>query len=204
VGEHHAIVAVLAGGRGERMGGEKAITPLAGRPLICHPLAAAREAGLEAVVVAKAATVLPPLAERVLREPESPRHPLVGLLTALDFAVARSPAPAAVLVLGCDMPFLTSELLAWFAGLSWAAMAQVGGRAHPLLSRCLPRQQDALGEALAARQSLRAAITALSPRIVDERELARFGDPERLCFNVNDPSELRIAERWLAQDVGVP
>ncbi len=182
------------------MGGEKAIAPLAGRPLICHPLAAAREAGLETVVIAKAATVLPPLAERVLHEPESPRHPLCGVLTALDFAAKRSPATA-VLLLGCDMPFLTSELLGWLADLPGTAMAEVAGRAQPLLSRCLPRQRDALSEALTARQSLRAAITALSPRIVDERELERFGDPERLCFNVNDPGELRLAERRLAQDV---
>jgi molybdenum cofactor guanylyltransferase len=201
VGEQPVIVAVLAGGRGERMGGEKAITSLAGRPLICHPLAAAREAGLEAVVIAKAATVLPPLAELVLYEPESPRHPLRGVLTALDFAAKRSPAPA-VLLLGCDMPFVTSELLAWLAGLHGTAMAQVGPRAQPLLSRCLPRHRDALSEALVGRRSLRAAIMALSPRIVDERELARFGDPERLCFNVNDPGELCVAERWLAQDVG--
>jgi molybdopterin-guanine dinucleotide biosynthesis protein A len=200
VAEQQVIVAVLAGGRGERMGGEKAITPLAGRPLICHPLAAAREAGLETVVIAKAATVLPPLAERVLHEPESPRHPLCGVLTALDFAAKYRPAPA-VLLLGCDMPFLTSELLGWLAGLPGPAMAQVGGRAQPLLSRCLPSQREALGEALAARRSLRAAIGGLSPRIVDERELQRFGDPERLCFNVNDSGELRVAERWLAQDV---
>jgi molybdopterin-guanine dinucleotide biosynthesis protein A len=199
VAEEHVIVAVLAGGRGERIGGEKAIAPLAGRPLISRPLAAAREAGLETVVIAKAATVLPPLAERVLHEPESPRHPLCGVLTALDFAAKRLPAPA-VLLLGCDMPFLTSELLAWLAGLSGTAMARVGGRAQPLPSRCQPRHRDSLREALVARRSLRAAIMALSPRIVHERELARFGNPERLCFNVNDPSELRVAEYWLAQD----
>ncbi len=184
------------------MGGEKAITPLAGRPLICHPLAAAREAGLETVVIAKASTVLPPLAERVLHEPESPRHPLRGAITALDFAAQRSPA-CAVLLLGCDMPFLTSELLHWLAAQPGAAMAQVGDRAQPLLSRCVPSQRDALTEALAARRSLRTAIMALSPQIVDERELQRFGDPERLCFNVNDPGELAVAERWLAQEEGV-
>jgi molybdopterin-guanine dinucleotide biosynthesis protein A len=197
--KQRAIVAVLAGGRGERMGGEKALTPLAGRPLICHPLATAREAGLETVVVAKAATVLPPLAERVLCEPESPRHPLRGVLTALDFAAKRSPAPA-VLLLGCDMPFLSGELLAWLAGLQGPAMARVDGRAQPLLSRCLPAQRDALKEALAARRSLRAAIGGLSPRIVDECDLRRFGDPQRMCFNVNDPEDLLLAEHWLSQE----
>ena len=53
-------VAVLAGGRGSRIGGHKALVPLCGRPLITYPLAAARAAGLSAVVVAKRDTQLPP------------------------------------------------------------------------------------------------------------------------------------------------
>ena len=48
-----ALVAVLAGGRGERIGGAKPTRALAGRALIDYPLSAAREARLETVVVAK-------------------------------------------------------------------------------------------------------------------------------------------------------
>jgi molybdopterin-guanine dinucleotide biosynthesis protein A len=191
-----AIAAVLAGGRGERLGGAKAMTPLGGRPLICHPLAAARGAGLEALVVAKPSTRLPALAELVLHEPERPRHPLCGVLTALEHAAARSPAPA-VLLLACDMPFLTSPLLGWLASLEGAAMAEVDGRAQPLLSRCEPGHLPVLRRALEERRSLSAAIEVLAPRIVRERELAHFGSPERLCFNVNDAEDLRRAEQWL-------
>ncbi len=190
------MVAVLAGGRGERLGGAKATVLLGGRPLICRPLAAAREAGLEAIVIAKPSTPLPALDERVLYEPESPRHPLCGVIAALELAAARAPAPA-VLLLACDMPFLTSPLLAWLASLEGAAMAEVDGRRQPLLARCLPAQLPALRVALAAQRSLRVAIASLAPRIVDERELSRFGEPQRLCFNVNDAEDLRRAERWL-------
>jgi molybdenum cofactor guanylyltransferase len=191
-----AIAAVLAGGRGERLGGAKAMTPLGGRPLICHPLAAARGAGLEALVVAKPSTRLPPLAEVVLHEPERPRHPLCGVITALEHAAARSPAPA-VLLLACDMPFLTSPLLGWLASLEGAAMAEVDGRPQPLLSRCLPAHLPLLRRALEERRSLSGALRELAPRVVDEHELARFGSPERLCFNVNDAEDLRRAEEWL-------
>ncbi len=180
------------------MGGEKASALLAGRPLIDYPLAAARAAGLEAVVLAKATTVLPPLAERVLLEPERPSHPLCGALSALSFAGKRSPA-AAVLLVGCDMPFLTGELLGWLAMQEGAAMAEVGGRWQPLLSRCLVAQIAPLKAALTAGRSLRGAIGELSPRIVSERELRRFGEPERLAFNVNDAAELHAAERWVTQ-----
>ncbi|MCW3019381.1 MAG: 4-diphosphocytidyl-2C-methyl-D-erythritol synthase [Solirubrobacterales bacterium] len=194
--EPSPIVAVLAGGRGERLGGAKAMTRLGGRPLICHPLAAARGAGLETVVVAKRSTRLPSLREQVAHEPESPHHPLCGVLAALELAATRSPAPA-VLLLACDMPFLTSPLLGWLASLEGTAMAEIDGRPQPLLARCTPGHLPALREALDERRSLTAAIEALSPRLVRERELARFGSPARLCFNVNDAADLRRAEGWL-------
>src|SRR5215207_4701563 len=53
------IVAVLAGGRGRRMGGAKAMAPFRGEPLVTWPLAAAHAAGLEAVIVAKPGIELP-------------------------------------------------------------------------------------------------------------------------------------------------
>jgi molybdopterin-guanine dinucleotide biosynthesis protein A len=194
--EQRAILAILAGGRGERLGGEKAMVALGGRALIEHPLDAARGTGLETVIVAKRSSTLPPLGERVLHEPDSPRHPLCGVITALDFAAARPPAPA-VLLLACDMPFVTSELLGWLAGLQGSAMTVVGGRPQPLLARYLPEQLPVLRAALDARRALRAVLGELAPRAVDERELARFGSPERMCFNVNDADDLALAESWL-------
>ena len=65
-------VAILAGGRGSRIGGDKALVQLGGRPLISYPLAAAKAAGLDAVVVAKRNTKLPPLDVPVLLEPDAP------------------------------------------------------------------------------------------------------------------------------------
>ena len=165
-------------------------------PLIERPLAAARDAGLETIVIAKRSTELPELTEQVVYEPESPRHPLCGVVAALELAAARVPAPA-VLLLACDMPFLTGPLLVWLASLDGAAMAAAGGRPQPLLSRCPPEHLPTLRQALADQRSLRASIEQLAPRIVDEADLSRFGDPARLCFNVNAPDDLRLAESWL-------
>lgn len=192
-----AIVAVLAGGHGRRLGGAKAARLLAGRALISYPLAAARAAGLKAIVIAKHATTLPPLEEPILYEPMEPVHPLCGVLTALDHAAALNP-PAAVVLTACDMPFLTAPLLAWLAELDGAAMAVTDGQAQPLLGRCLPEHRAVLRQALAEGMPLIAAIEALAPRKLDASELGRFGAPERLCFNVNEPADLRVAEAWLA------
>jgi len=204
-----ALVAVLAGGRGERIGGAKATRELAGRPLIDYPLAAARAAGLRAIVVAKRDTRLPAgLAEPLLIEPEEPRHPLCGALAALEHVVlehaalehpAQGSPEAAVVLVGCDMPFLTGALLAWLAAaLEPSILLEAGGRVQPLPARCSAADAPLLRGALAARAPLGETLRSLAPSIVDERALAHFGDPRRLCFSVNSAEDLAVAERSLA------
>jgi molybdopterin-guanine dinucleotide biosynthesis protein A len=197
--ERWAIVAVLAGGKGSRLGGGKARAELAGRALVTYPLAAAREAGLEAVVVAKRSSRLPSLAGRVRYDPELPEHPLSGVVRGLEYARERG-AGAAVLI-ACDMPLVTPELLRWLAGLPGAAIVQLQGRPQPALARLRASQLPRLREALLAEQSLTAAIMALEPRIVDEEDLRAFGTPEELCLNVNRPEDLERAALLLARHV---
>jgi hypothetical protein len=45
---------------------------------------------------------------------------------------------------------------------------------------------------------MREAVASLQPRIIRESELERFGRPQTLLFNVNDPADLAAAERMLA------
>ena len=198
--QRRAIVAVLAGGRGSRIGGDKARAVLGGQALITYPLAAAREAGLEVVVVAKRSSRLPTLAGRVRYEPELPEHPLCGVVRGLEYAEDRG-AGAAVL-LACDMPLVTAALLRWMAELPGTAMVQVQGRPQPALARVGSSHLPRLREALVSQQSLTAAIMDLQPRIVDERDLRAFGAPEELCFNVNRPEDLQRAGLLLARRVG--
>jgi molybdenum cofactor guanylyltransferase len=190
-GARAALVAVLAGGLGTRMGAAKAGVELCGRPLISYPLRAAREAGLEAVVVAKPGTELPPLAERVVCEPESPRHPLCGIVTAVRHA------GAPVVAVGCDMPFVSGELLRWLAR-GPARAIEAAGRVQPLPAVYRPADLPTLERALAEQGSLRAALDELAPRVAGEEELGAFGRAERLCFSVNDRRDLERAGRWVA------
>lgn len=194
----HALVAVLAGGRGRRIGGAKPTRMLAGRPLIDYPLAAARRAGLPAIVVAKRETELPAgLAETVFFEPDEPHHPLCGALSALEHAARLDPATA-VLLVGCDMPFLAPALLRWLSEAhSGAVLLELDGRAQPLPSRCLVEHAPLLREALTRQAPLGQALHSLGPELVGERDLARFGDPRRLFLSVDRPEELTGAERLL-------
>ncbi|HXD55142.1 MAG TPA: molybdenum cofactor guanylyltransferase [Solirubrobacteraceae bacterium] len=194
-------IAVLAGGRGSRLGGEKARAELGGRPLLAHVLDAALATGLPVLLVAKRDTPLPELGVEILFEPDEPRHPLTGILAALRTLPAEDPG-AALLALGCDMPFLTAELLSALAAREGAAALGAPGDLQPLPAR-IPRSALApLEGALAERGPLRAAIAGLRPSLIGPAELASFGDPARLLLNVNDPAELDAARRLLSSRTG--
>lgn len=187
-----ALGAVLAGGRGSRLGRPKATAPLGGRALIGYPLAALTAAGVESVVVAKPDSSLPALGVEIWEEPAEPAHPLCGIVRALQ-------GGRPVLVVGCDMPLITPAAVSWLAGLPGPlAIPRVGGRLHPLLGRYDPELAPALEDALRRQAPLQDAVMELRPRLLEEAELRRFGDPARLLFNVNTPEDLAEAQRLLS------
>jgi molybdenum cofactor guanylyltransferase len=172
-----ALVAVLAGGRSRRMGGPKAGLELGGRALVEWPLAAAREAGLEAVVVAKAATALPLLEVPVWTEPDEPSHPLTGLVCALERAGGRPVVAAA-----CDMPFVGAGLLRRLAEAGGAAAARAD---HPFPGRYEASALPVLRAALVREAPVREALAALAP--------TELGAAEGALLGVNTPEELAAA-----------
>ena len=174
-----ALAAVLAGGRARRMRGAKTLAQLGGEPLIARPIAAATAAGLEVVVVAKAGTPLPPLDVPVWREPDEPVHPLLGIITALE----RAGRP--VLAIACDMPFLTSDVLARLAAGPETAV-RTGDRVAPFPARYDPAHLPALRVALAREASVQSTLTALAPAVLD-------GVGDRVLANINTPEELANA-----------
>jgi molybdopterin-guanine dinucleotide biosynthesis protein A len=186
--------AILAGGRATRFGQPKATASLGGRPLLEWPLRALEAAGIETVVVAKADTVLPPNAAPVWEEPDQPVHPLAGIVTALEQADGR-----AVLVCGCDLPFVSPALAAYIAGFEAPlAIPRAGDRLQPLFARYTDQVLPALRAALGQERPLHETLAGLGPAIIDEPELRRLGDPARLLFNVNTPDDLARAETMLA------
>jgi molybdopterin-guanine dinucleotide biosynthesis protein A len=181
--------AVLAGGRGTRLGESKAMVQFGGRPLISYPLEAIEKTGLDVVVVAKRDTPLPELAVPVWYERDEPAHPALGIATVLQ----RTPTDS-VLFVGCDMPFVTTELLAHLASLPYPlALPSAGGRLHPLVGLYARGIATAFAFSLGGEKSLQQTVAELGPHLIDESELAHFGDPERLLFNVNTPEDLERA-----------
>jgi len=96
------------------------------------------------------------------------------------------------------MPFASARLLAWLAAASERLVVpSVHNRLQPLLARYGTELAPALETALAYAQAMQCTVESLRPRVVTEAELARFGNPRRLCFNVNTPADLKEARRLL-------
>lgn len=186
------IGVVLAGGRARRMGGAgKATVLLRGRPLVTYPADALAAVCERVAVVAKGDTELPALpgVERWV-EPDHPRHPIAGIV----FALERAEAP--VLACGVDMPFVTADALrsllmaAGGSGGARAVVASAAGVLQPVLGIYSPA---ALGDLRAAAPDapLTETVTALGP--------ARVALPPPLVAGVNTPEELAAAEAELAR-----
>lgn len=181
--------AVLAGGRGSRMGGDKPGALLGGRALLSYPLAALLEACPRVAVVCKRATALPPLPCEVERwdEPDEPRHPAAGVAHALE----RAGGP--VLVCAADMPFVTAAACRRLADAARAApeapavVAEAGGWLQPTFAIYRAAALPALRACGGAQ--LTRVVEALGPSLVP---LA----PEELR-SLDTPAALAGAEREL-------
>jgi molybdenum cofactor guanylyltransferase len=174
---------ILAGGEGRRIGGQKAVVQLAGRPLITYPLGVMRAALKDVVVVAKPDTELPELSPGTVWIERAPaRHPLAGILEALKLAEGRG-----VMVCAADLPFVSPALITRIArggAEADVAVAAREGMIQPLLASYSPAAGKAMGGAPNPfERPLRELVSATGPRLVEVE------DPDEL-FNVNAPEDL--------------
>lgn len=200
---------VLAGGQSSRMGRDKALVELAGRPLIVHALEALRNAGLSAKI-AGARSELSGFAP-VIPDLEENAGPLSGVCAALaamqaDFGV----------FLSVDLPLIPASLLAHLAGDaaitgSMVTLASVNGfvQTFPAVVRrsALPALEEELrtGRAGCFAGFQAAAGAQKRPRILAAESLAQTGHvahslglpAARWFHNVNAPEDLETAELWL-------
>jgi molybdopterin-guanine dinucleotide biosynthesis protein A len=180
--------AVLTGGRSTRMGRDKALLVVGGRPPLCVVAADALRAAGAASVLAIGGDLdaLAALGLDAVPDDHPDEGPLGGLLTALG-----RPGADPLVVLACDMPdvdgptvrVLLDALAA--APAADAAVAVAGGRAQPLTAayrrRCLPRLRAAFED---GERSVRAASAGLT--VVEVPGLA-----DHRLADVDEPTDLR-------------
>jgi molybdenum cofactor guanylyltransferase len=192
--KNEVVGIVVAGGRSLRFGGEKAVAPLAGKPLLlravdrlaraCTQVAVNARPGTEAAVLAVAEGLL------VLHDlPGDPDGPLAGVRAGLTWARERGARSLAVSP--CDVPMLPADLYVRLATIAagGAAMAESSEGRQPLCSVWPVDALSAVSDAIAGGSHpptwrVLEAAGALKLRV----------DPPELFANVNTREDLARLE----------
>ena len=192
-------VVVQAGGQSSRMGRDKALVPLAGRPMIEHVLARLVGLGDETLVTTNNPDEMAFLGLPLVSDEEPGAGALPGLRTALQAARGDR-----VLIVACDMPFANRLLLEHLVTLSaqvdvvvprWKDRYQTMQSVYAR-KRCLAAVEETLAR---GERRMISFYPQVRVRIVSSEEVAEYDPSGRSFFNVNTPEELLEAERFLAR-----
>jgi molybdopterin-guanine dinucleotide biosynthesis protein A len=214
---------VLAGGRSSRMGRDKALLELAGKPLIEHALRKMQRVCVDVRILGGANGGDPAHAQALAAYAPVvfDLHPGCGPIGGIEAALADS-AHEWRIVLPVDLPFVPAAFLeAWMARVVAQAMRcriaifSTQGRAHPAL--CLLHKQVApyIAEAvergefklMPAFQTAAKSLAAKGEATPDEvlRVDAVGDEPGRVWWmNLNTPADFAEAEKWSAELDGLP
>jgi molybdopterin-guanine dinucleotide biosynthesis protein A len=192
---------VLAGGRGSRIGRDKAFIRLSGRPLIEH--IASKAAGVFEKVIISGPESLNKMGFAAVPDQHAGAGPIAGILSGLT--VSQTPW---IMVLPCDSPFVPEKFMRGMAALindHEVVVPRAGGHYEPLHSlysrELIPRFKHSIsrGESKIISLYEKARLLEVGPEI--------YGpwDPEEMAFfNINTEDDFRRAEEYLGrrQDTG--
>lgn len=140
-------------------------------------------------------------ATEILRDRWPGEGPLGGILTALAETSERAKRPVWNLIVGCDMPFLTREWLAYLCERAAVSKAEVvfaesQNGWEPLCacwsSEGLPELQKAFDEGV---RKVTEAMKRIRRQVLDEGAWKRFDTEGRLFWNMNTPEDFAEAQR---------
>jgi molybdenum cofactor cytidylyltransferase len=184
---------VLAAGRGTRMaGGVKQTAEVAGKPLVAHAVAAARDGGCDPVVVVTGHAA-PAVRAAVGEEPVTFVHNgdyAEGMSTSLKAGIAALPGDVeAVIVLLGDMPGVGGDLVRRLAAAYDPAKGQLiavpvagGRRGNPvLIARRFFDELRTLSGDVGARDVIRAYPEAVAEVPADAAAFTDLDTPEALA-----------------------
>lgn len=183
--------AILAGGSARRFAGrDKSALHVEGRTILARQVEALAPVAEPIVIVGPPVVPAGYAVARALPDLFPGCGPVGGLFTALSQAES-----VHVLVVACDMPFISTALLQALTRACEghdAAVPFVGDRWHPLCA-CYHARCAAAARSQIDRGSLRMTelLAALDVARLDDKALAPYGDPARLLANVNTHDDYR-------------
>lgn len=191
---------ILAGGENRRYGAPKALATVGGERIVDRAIRAMRDAAVRVVLVANDRPTYEVLGLPMRPDARPGLGSLGGIYTAVLWAADEGYAGA--LVAACDMPFLSSGLLRALirdAGPDEAVVPESRSKRgmEPLCAYYGVGCREAIERALERGER---AIISFFPEVrvrrVPAEVVTRFGDPERLFWNVNTSEDRERAERW--------
>ncbi len=188
--------AVLAGGKGKRLGMDKTLLEIGGEPLLKRIVLTLGEGFPEVLVVVQegnhVAEAVAGWGVRVVSDLLPGKGPLGGIYTALEYSTSNH-----VFVMACDMPYPSRELIRLLLSRApgWEAVVpRRGSYIEPLFAVYSRDLRKRIRERLeTGRLKIHDLLDEVRVRYLDEEEVAR-SDPHFLSFfNINTPQDLERA-----------
>ena len=192
-------VVIQAGGRSSRMGQDKGLVELAGRPMIDYVIDQVIDLGDDVLITTNNTFDYVQFGLRMAADEEPGAGALPGLKTALSRAMGEY-----ILVVACDMPFVNQGLLEYQVEKAFESGADVvvpewEGRTqtmHAVYKKesCLAAVETALAEGKAKMTSFYDGLNVVK---LSESEISKYSPTGKSFKNINTPDELAEAERLL-------
>ena len=193
--ERTLSVAILAGGESRRMGRDKVHLKLGEDTLIERVLAAVALLEVTCALIANQPEEFTHLELPVHADLRPGMGPLGGLHTALSTTSAE-----AVLLLACDLPFVTAEFLRFLVGQlgnHQAVVPRGEDGFQPLCAvyarSCLPAVERLLDADVFKVMRL---FSEVDMRVLEPDEWREFDPHGRLFVNLNTPEDYQRALEW--------
>jgi molybdenum cofactor guanylyltransferase len=195
---------ILAGGKSSRMGTDKALMPLAGRPLLAHVIARLAPQVSDIVMSANgdlsrfASFGFPIVADGLGEYP----GPLAGLLAGLEWYAEHKPDIRCVITVPTDTPFLpldlVSRLMAARTFPPKALVARSMSGVHPVVGLWPVASalglRDVLSRGVRKVGAFAEAQAAIEVAFPQTEIGGKMVDP---FFNINRPEDLKTADALL-------
>lgn len=179
-------VIILAGGKSSRMGTDKGLMLINGKPMLQHIIVAVAAISNNIIIVSNK-SAYQQFGCPVVKDEVKNAGPLAGIFSGLKFANT-----AKNIVLSCDVPFVNEQLVSFLIENSKnfdVTIAQKDEQLHPLIGvyskKCLPIFEK---ELMQQQFKVRLALQKVKLNIVNvnQFEAAHF-------ININTPTDLKTA-----------
>lgn len=195
---------VLAGGGSTRFGRDKALVEFGEEPLLLRIVKLAQSGTLAVAIIAGGQKYAELGREMEIVEDRWPGEgPLGGIITALQHAAGKDAACRWILILSCDMPFLSPEWLQYLVSRAFAARSDtqiiLPHSTHGPEPLCACYRTDSASTLKnvfdTGIRKVTAALKQLPTEVLDESVWKRFDSAGRLFWNMNTPADFEEAQR---------